>query len=116
MNLTYSKQNKTLLVKIDGEIDHHTCEKLRTETEHALEKMRMKHIVFIFTNVTFMDSSGIGVLIGRYKDVSHMGGRVAVAAPSEQMERIFALSGLKSIIPCFATQEQALIYVEGARE
>lgn len=115
MELTFSKQSKTLLVNINGEIDHHTCEQLRTQTQNALEKIRGTHIIFLFQDVTFMDSSGIGAIIGRYKSVSHLGGRVAVVAPSPQMERIFALSGIQKLIPAFATKEEAFLYVEEGR-
>ena len=69
MDLKFKRKNKTLIILIAGEIDHHSSKELRSKTESALEQMGGRNIIFGFQEVTFMDSAGIGVMIGRYKQV-----------------------------------------------
>lgn len=116
MELKFSKRNRTLIIKIDGEIDHHTCEILRGETDCELEKMGGKNIIFRMGNVSFMDSSGIGAVIGRYKIIQRLGGRIAVAEANARVEQIFKLSAMQSLIPSFPNVDLALEYVEGGKE
>lgn len=113
MELNFIKKNRTLIIKIDGEIDHHSCEILRTEADNALEKMGGKNIIFRMGSVSFMDSSGIGAVIGRYKIIQRLGGRIAVAEANERVQQIFRLSAMQSLIPSFHNVEAALQYVEG---
>ncbi|MDD3394368.1 MAG: anti-sigma factor antagonist [Anaerotignum sp.] len=116
MELKFSKRNRTLIIRIDGEIDHHTCEALRTEADRALEKMGGKNIIFCLGGVSFMDSSGIGAVIGRYKNIQRLGGRIAVAESNDRVEQIFRLSAMQSLIPSFPNVDLALEYVEGGKE
>ncbi|WP_131065472.1 STAS domain-containing protein, partial [Clostridioides difficile] len=68
----------------------------------------VKNVVFNFENINFMDSSGIGVIIGRYKKISNEGGRVSVINISSRVKKIFDLSGLNKIIGIYDTYEEAL--------
>lgn len=102
-----------LIVKIDGDIDHHVCEALRYQIDTKLQDFRCKHILFSFTNVAFMDSSGIGVLIGRYKLVQKLGGLIAVAGANQKVQQIFQLSALDKLFPNFTTEQEAIAYLEG---
>lgn len=113
MELKFTKRNKTLVVKIAGEIDHHTSAMLRQETERALERMGGNNIVFHMEEVTFMDSSGIGAMIGRYKVVQRLGGRMAVSKPSPRIQEILRLSAVSTLIPSFVSLDGAMTYVEG---
>lgn len=60
-----------------------------------------------------MDSSGIGVMIGRYKQIQSLGGRIAIACPNEKIEEIIRLSGLSRLLPSFPTLNEAIAYAEG---
>ena len=113
MELKFKRKNKTLIIQIAGEIDHHTSTELRRQTESALEQMGGRNIIFGFQEVTFMDSSGIGVMIGRYKQIRSLGGRIAIACPNEKIEEIIRLSGLSQILPSFPTLQEAIAYAEG---
>ena len=84
MDLKFKRKNKTLIILVAGEIDHHSSKELRSKTESALEQMGGRNIIFGFQEVTFMDSAGIGVMIGRYKQVQSLGGRIAIACPNEK--------------------------------
>ena len=112
MELLFKRKNKTLIILISGEIDHHTAKDLRSQTESALLELGGRNIIFGFENVTFMDSSGIGMLIGRYKQLQIFGGRIAVAGAKGKVSEIFRLSGLTEILPMFETIEAALAYTE----
>lgn len=113
MDLRFKQKNKTILIMVSGEIDHHTSKELRRQTESALFEMGGKHLIFDFTNVTFMDSSGIGMLIGRYKQLQSMQGRIAILCTEERIIEIIRLSGLTKLFPIFEVLEDALSYTEG---
>lgn len=70
MHVEYIKEDKQLTLKIEEEIDHHSSEKIRKRADYEIQIHIPKRVVFDFSNVSFMDSSGIGMLIGRYKLVS----------------------------------------------
>lgn len=113
MELRFTKRNQTLIAHISGEIDHHTSGGLRLKVDRALEQINGKNIIFCFREVTFMDSSGIGVMIGRYKQIQSLGGRVAIACASPKIADIIALSGLGRLLPVFEDGKAALAYAEG---
>lgn len=113
MEITWKTSDHILMVKINGDIDHHTCEMLRQQVDQAVEDTKCRSILFSFAQVSFMDSSGIGVLIGRYKLVQRLGGRIAVACPSERVREIFRLSALDKLFPFFATEDEALRELKG---
>ena len=73
MIVNYIKDSKTLILKIEEEIDHHTSEKIKRRSDYEIEIHIPKKIIFDLENVSFMDSSGIGLLIGRYKLVKMLG-------------------------------------------
>ncbi|MCL2592437.1 MAG: anti-sigma F factor antagonist [Defluviitaleaceae bacterium] len=98
MNINFEYINRNLIVKISGDIDHHTSEEIREKIEREYKRENAKNIVFDFSHVNFMDSSGIGMIIGRYKTTEQAGGKVFVRAMSENVERIFNISGLHKII------------------
>ena len=70
MKVTYNNLDKVLVMEITEEIDHHTANRIRSRADFEIEKNQPKKAIFDFNNVTFMDSSGIGMIIGRYKLVS----------------------------------------------
>lgn len=113
MELNFKRKNKTIIILISGEIDHHTSGELRRQTESALTELGGRNIIFGFREVTFMDSSGIGMMIGRYKQLQAFGGRIAIACANEKITEIIRLSGLTQLLPVFDTLEEALAYTEG---
>lgn len=113
MEYHFKRMRKTLLMEISGEIDHHTAKILREQADLMLDKIGGKHIIFDFQEVGFMDSSGIGMMIGRYKRVQSLGGRVCIACANEKIKEIIKLSGLEKLLPSFSSMEEALQYTEG---
>ena len=81
-----------------GEIDHHGAGKLREEIDTMLERNHPDTLILDFREVTFMDSSGIGVILGRYKNMKFSGGTVRAEHLNERMYKIFHMSGLDELI------------------
>ena len=105
MNVKCTQRNGNLVVKIIGEIDHHSADEIRHTAEREFYKSGAKNMVFDFAQVGFMDSSGIGMIIGRYKELKKTGGKVFAINISPEVSRIFIISGLKKIIPCYQSLE-----------
>jgi len=105
-----------LVVKVEGELDHHTADAVRERLDSLLEDPTIKHIVFDLSQLKFMDSSGIGVFIGRYKVVSQRGGTVSVACVTSQINKVFEVSGLYRIIKKYGSIEEALAGIGGCDE
>ena len=98
MEIEYLNKDKVLVFKITEEIDHHAVEKLRRKADLEIEKHIPRKVVFDFESVTFMDSAGIGLLIGRYKNISSLGGSLEVVNATEAVNKILIMSGVNKII------------------
>lgn len=88
----------TLIVFLEGELDHCAVEGLRAELEERLLNRAIEHLHFDFQDVSFMDSSGIGFIIGRYKTMTDRGGRVSAGNLHPPVDRLFRMGGLHRII------------------
>ncbi len=91
---------ETLVVKLSGELDHHLSAELRDALDREINIHDIKNIIFDFGDVNFMDSSGIGMIMGRYKLIKAKGGKVMVIRPQKQVDRILEMSGIKKILEC----------------
>lgn len=107
--MQYIQIGKALYIELEGEIDHHNAQGLREKIDMAFDPTGCKQMIFDFSGVTFMDSSGIGMIIGRYKNVKKRGGNVAVVGMSPEIGRIFQISGLAKIIDSYKTVKEAEI-------
>lgn len=99
MESFYKKEDKTLIFKMEEEIDECTVQKIRRKLDNEIERYMPKEVIFDFNNVSFMDSAGIGLIIGRYKLANMLGGKVEVANLSTPVKKIFEMSGMTKIIP-----------------
>ena len=107
-DIAYRVERNTLVITLGSELDHHSAEHIKNQSEYYLYKHQIRHIVFDFAKTNFMDSSGIGVIMGRYKTVRGLGGTIAVANVSEQLERIFVISGLHKLVDRYQTVRDAI--------
>ena len=87
-----------IAIRLRGEIDHHSSARLRASLDKLIENKRPRRLILDFGNVTLMDSSGIGVMLGRYRQLARRGGTLAVRGTSPQVDRIFRMSGLYQVI------------------
>jgi stage II sporulation protein AA (anti-sigma F factor antagonist) len=86
-----------LILKLEGELDHHSAERMRKRLDNEILKSGAETIVFDLSALTFMDSSGIGVLLGRYKLFATR--KLYIVGASEGIDRILKISGVYSLIP-----------------
>ena len=96
--LKYEKNRHTLLVHISSDLDHSACLRLRPQLDELLRDNSLRRLVFDMGKVDFMDSSGVGFIIGRCKTMARRGGSVAVINAGERIGRIFEMSGLYQIV------------------
>ena len=96
--LACEKKKQTLVVRIDQDLDHSACSRLKGQLDEMLKDKTLRRLVFDLQDVGFMDSSGIGLIIGRYKLMARRGGSVAVINADARMNRIFEMSGLYQIV------------------
>ena len=99
MESTYKKEDKQLIFKINEDIDECCVQKIRRRLDNEIERYMPKEILFDFSDVSFMDSAGIGLLIGRYKLANMLGGKVEVTNVNTSIKKIFEMSGIFKIIP-----------------
>ncbi len=97
MIIDLSGQQQLLTVRLEGELDHFYAAKIKDTVESELVRTGARNIAFDFSGVTFMDSSGIGMILGRYKTVSTLGGRIILFGMSPETERIMRMSGVDRV-------------------
>lgn len=95
-------------MRLSGELDHHEAEKLRNEWQHMMYNNGIKHVILNLEFVSFMDSSGLGVILGRYKEVLQLGGEMVVCSVTRPVERLFDMSGLFKIVRLEENEQFAL--------
>ena len=98
MESNYLKEDKTLVLKITEELDHHMVEKLRRKADYEIERHIPRKVIFDFNQVSFMDSAGIGLILGRYKNISILGGKLELTNVNEQVAKILKMSGITKLI------------------
>ena len=89
---------KPRVIKLKGEIDHHSAARMRAELDRLIEHERPRELVLDFSEVRMMDSSGVGLLLGRYKNVKRLGGALFVKNVTRGVDRVFEMSGIYQII------------------
>ena len=99
MEITYIKKDKRLIVEIEEDIDECCVQKIRRRIDNEIQRYMPKEVIFDFSNVSFMDSAGIGLIIGRYKLINMSGGDLKIANVNTQIQKIFEMSGLLRLIP-----------------
>lgn len=105
---TFNVKEDVLIVRLSGELDHHEAEGLRSEWKGMLYQNAVKHIILNLESVTFMDSSGLGVVLGRYKEVLQLGGEMVVCSISPPVKRLFEMSGIFKIVRLEENEQFAL--------
>lgn len=104
------KEN-TLIADVEGDLDHHNVEEVRYELDLKICSMPLKNIIFNLSKLEFMDSSGIGLILGRYKKMIAMGGKVYISGPKPSVLKVIRISGLNKLIPIYKTTEDALKFM-----
>ncbi len=112
MGYTLEVKKLNLLVHFYGELDHHITEKARLKIDHKYKENNLNNILLDLTQLTLMDSSGIGLIMGRYRNVIDQKGKMVIVSSNVYIDRILKMSGLLKIIKVFSNLEEALEYLE----
>ena len=109
MTIETERIGTNLIVEIDGELDLETSPTFREIVDEKLNHFdSIKHLVLDLQKVSFIDSSGLGVILGRFKRLNQHGGKVSAIHVSDQIRRIFQLSGLLKIMEIYEDRQGAL--------
>ncbi len=106
----YEIRGDVLLIRLKADLDHHTSVRIRESADALLGRSGVKNILFDFSAVDFMDSSGIGVIMGRYRQVIFKGGRIGVTGVKANVERIFKVSGIYKIVERYESEKEAFLH------
>lgn len=101
MGYEIRKEGDTLIVKVFGEFDLHAADYARRDIDKYIKTQGVKFIIFDLGDLTFIDSSGLGVILGRYRKISESGGRVAISGTPPAILKVMEISGLTRLIPFF---------------
>jgi stage II sporulation protein AA (anti-sigma F factor antagonist) len=98
LNVKYFSEDEVLLFEFTEEIDHHVSERIRKRMDYEIQRMMPKKVVLDFKLVKFMDSAGIGLILGRYKNASLYKSKMELVNVNKKIRKIFEMSGLLKII------------------
>ena len=107
MESKYCNDEKLLILKLTEEIDECTAQKIRRKADYEIERYMPRKVIFDFNSVTFMDSAGIGLIIGRYRIANMLGSTIEIANVTDSIKRVLELSGLSKIIKITELEEIA---------
>jgi stage II sporulation protein AA (anti-sigma F factor antagonist) len=98
MELNAQKRGQRLSVQLSGELDHHSAEQTRIMLDTLLRDVTVHELVLDLSGMTFMDSAGIGVILGRFRKISMRGGRMVVKGMNASVDRLLKMSGIYAIV------------------
>lgn len=104
--------NEIAIIRLFGELDHHQTEKIRDHISKTILQGNLKTIIWNLERLNFMDSSGVGLILGRMRELSAVNGQTIILNPSNTMKKVFQFSGLSSYL-LQGTEEEALLHARG---
>lgn len=108
MEIKLISEKRTLLVKIKTDLDHHSAANIRKAVDSKIKSSNAVNVIFDFESVDFMDSSGIGMLMGRYKITNILGGKVVIFGVGKQVMRIIEMTSINKLIKICADFDEAI--------
>lgn len=97
MAVEINVKGEVLTAYLKGELDHHTAAEMRAEIDNAIELNMPELLVLDFSGVSFMDSSGIGLVMGRYRNLVRRGAKLHISGASPQIYKVMKLAGLERL-------------------
>lgn len=107
MQIHAERAGAAYIMRLVGELDEHTAAEFRYQADLAIDG-GSRHLVLLLKELRFLDSAGLGVLMGRYRRLSQLGGRVSLVAPPDHVRALLEMSGIPRLMPLFRSQRQAL--------
>ncbi len=108
LQIDLEQHRNALIVRLIGELDHHTAESVKKKMEDALIRGNVRYMILSLKQLEFMDSSGLGVILGRYKQITSRGGKMIVCDVNPAVYKLFEMSGLFKILSIEKDENQAL--------
>ncbi len=108
MKITGSIKQDTLILYFNGELDHHSADSTRDAIDNMIRRYRFNRVIFNLCELSFIDSSGIGVFYGRRKIIKLDGGRCAIVGVTKRIERFIHVSGLDKMFEMYDSEDEAL--------
>jgi len=108
VELELKQIRNTLLVRIRGEMDMVVAEKLRKEIDRKLDTKKISNLVINLEEVTFIDSSGLGVIIGRFKKISSLNGKMYIVGARPQVHKILMFSGINRLVSMYNNEQDII--------
>ncbi len=108
LEITVTIRKKILVVSLSGELDHHTAKEVKNLIEEVIKNRNVKNLILDFSKLTFMDSSGIGVIVGRYKLINSLGGHIVISGAGRNVSKLLYMSGINKIIETFDSLDDAI--------
>jgi len=105
IEMRYEVQENCLTIFLPSELDHHNAEEIRRRADRLIEKHHIRCVIFDFEETNFMDSSGIGVIMGRYRMMNLLGGEVWAVHANERMKKILMMSGVSKIVQIYEEEK-----------
>lgn len=98
MHIKVKHQSDYTTAALFGELDHHVADQVKRELDNAIRKYKNANLILDLKNLSFMDSSGLGVILGRYKKIKAYGNTMYIKNANKQIEKVFDVSGIYRII------------------
>lgn len=108
MSLVLHSKKNTLIVRVLGDFDLVSANEIREKIDNSLEETRARNLLLDLSKITFMDSSGLGVVLGRYRQIKAHQGEMIVCGIKPGLKKIFEISGIMSLMPVCNTEKEAL--------
>ncbi|MDR1616841.1 MAG: anti-sigma factor antagonist [Syntrophomonadaceae bacterium] len=108
MNIDCKNIYDTLIIRLTGELDLLVSEKLREFIDIKIKENQSRVLILNLEKVSFVDSSGLGVIIGRYKKISAQKGKMYIAGAQPMVEQILVLSGINKLIPLCGNEQEII--------
>lgn len=112
----FEVSGETLIINLPEELDHHTAGKIREETDYLFTCKKIRDVIFDYQNTHFMDSSGIGLVMGRYREVRYLKGDVYIVGINKKISRILEISGLYRVARAKNNVKEAMYDIQGKYE
>ncbi|MEF9940841.1 MAG: anti-sigma factor antagonist [Lachnospiraceae bacterium] len=103
--MKYQIQENCLTIYLPHELDHHNTGDIRKEADRLIERNHIKYVIFDFKDTDFMDSSGIGVIMGRYRLLHLLGGEICAVHANERIKKILTMSGVTKIMQLYEEEQ-----------
>lgn len=112
MGIAFEMIDEILIAVLSGELDHHSSGETRETIDRTFSTFHARDLVLSFEGVTFMDSAGVGVVMGRYNKVKEKNGSLAVTNCSDYCERILEMAGIFTIAEKYETVEEGILALQ----